>query len=193
MQIAGFPTHLLPPLQEVKPQGLFSAKLSKTVSSPVNTQGQTFNYTLTVTNNALTGDSSSAATIYNIVITDNFPLGIAPTKKHWVKKGSANSSCSFTRVESRSVRCSIARLLADEEVNIILEAAADGKNFAGKAAAQEVLANTASMTCSGNKTATAPDASCSRSSSANTTVSGGDDVCMCHAAAVLGFKQQWMG
>jgi hypothetical protein len=157
--------------QEVKAQGLYSASLSKSVSNTVNTQGKTFNYTLKVGNTALPGDTSSITTIYNVVVADNFPLGITPTKKHWIKGSQNSSSCTFSSPDSRNMRCSIGRLVADEQVELTVEVTADGKNFAGKTGVTEVVNNTATMTCAGNKTATAPDSSCNRSSTVTTTVS----------------------
>jgi hypothetical protein len=152
-------------------QGTFSTKLQKSVSSLTNTQGKLFNYTFVVENSALPGDSNSFTTIYNVTVTDNFPVGVAPTKKHWFKGGNTTSTCAFSGTDSRVMRCSIGRLDAEQRVEFTVEAKADGKNFAGKTAVKEVLNNTATLTCSGNKTATKPDASCTKTSKASTTVS----------------------
>jgi hypothetical protein len=156
-------------VQRLESQGTYSSSLVKTVSSPINPTGRFFNYTFKARNLAPPGSNPDTVTLYNVIVNDNFPVGVAPTKKHWFKV-KRNSTCSFSGADSRTMRCNLGRMAAEEEVEFTVEVKADGKNFAGKTALADKLNNTATLTCTGNRTATTPDADCTRQSTANTTV-----------------------
>jgi hypothetical protein len=155
--------------QQLRAQGLYSSSLLKTVNSPINPTGRLFNYSFKARNLALPGSNPDTVTLYNVIVTDNFPVGVAPTKKHWFK-AKRNSTCSFSGADSRIMRCNLGKMVAEEEVEFTVEVKADGKNFAGKTALTDKLNNTATLTCTGNRTATTPDADCTRQSTADTTV-----------------------
>jgi hypothetical protein len=159
-------------VQQASGQGLYSSSLLKTVSSPINPTGKFFNYTFTAKNLALPGPTNDFVTLYDVVVTDNFPVGVAPTQKHWFKVDRNSSSCTFSGADSRIMRCSLGRMVAEEEVEFTVEVKADGKNFVGEPALTltDTLNNTAIMTCTNNKTATTPDTSCTRQSTVSTKV-----------------------
>jgi hypothetical protein len=156
-------------VQRLSSEGTYTSSLLKTVSSPVNPTGRTFNYTFQARNLALPGTNSNSATLYNVIVTDNFPVGVAPTKKHWFKV-KRNSTCSFSGADSRIMKCNLGKMVAEETVEFTVEVKADGKNFAGQTALTDKLNNTATLTCNGNRTATTPDAGCTKKSTANTMV-----------------------
>lgn len=78
--------------QTLAAQSTPDVSLKKLVSKATNTQGSRFNYTFEVKNLALD------TTAFNVIVSDLFPVGIAPTNNYWIVPGSAgsgeNTNCS---------------------------------------------------------------------------------------------------
>jgi archaellum component FlaG (FlaF/FlaG flagellin family) len=69
--------------------------IKKAVSKAINMQGSRFNYTFNVKNiGAL--DTTSSPTAYNVMVSDNFPVGVAPTNSYWIQaiRGNADGGKS---------------------------------------------------------------------------------------------------
>ncbi|WIA38754.1 hypothetical protein OEZ86_002047 [Tetradesmus obliquus] len=150
-------------------QSVPDVRLTKTVSKALNKQGGKFNYTFSV-NNLGSLEPGNAGTAWNVIVSDSFPIGVAPTSSYWIEPSSASSVCSFTGTDRRTMRCSLGSMLSQATRKITVEVLADGKNFAGKSILQELLTNTALLSCANSGTAGSQDPKCDKSSRANTTV-----------------------
>jgi hypothetical protein len=69
-------------------------RLTKAVSKALNKQGGKFNYTFNV-NNLGSLEPGNAGTAYNVIVSDNFPVGVAPTSNYWIEPtGATNGELS---------------------------------------------------------------------------------------------------
>lgn len=79
------------PSQAAAPaQSVPDVRLTKTVSKALNKQGGKFNYTFSV-NNLGSLEPGNAGTAWNVIVSDSFPIGVAPTSSYWIEPSSASS------------------------------------------------------------------------------------------------------
>jgi uncharacterized repeat protein (TIGR01451 family) len=71
------------------PQGVPEMQIQKAVSKAQVTQGSRFNYTFNVKNLGSLDPASSTA--YNVIVSDTFPVGVAPTNSYWIEPESLSS------------------------------------------------------------------------------------------------------
>jgi hypothetical protein len=77
-------------LQALEAQSVPDVRLTKAVSKAVNKEGGLFNYTFSV-NNLGALNPGDAGTAYNVIVSDNFPVGIAPTSNYWIEPNGATN------------------------------------------------------------------------------------------------------
>ncbi|KAF6262366.1 hypothetical protein COO60DRAFT_1636040 [Scenedesmus sp. NREL 46B-D3] len=144
-------------------------RLTKAVSRAQVKEQSLFNYTFTV-NNLGSLELGNAGTAFNVIVSDNFPVGVAPTSNYWIDPSVGTNVCSFAGADSRTMRCSLGAMMSRETKTITVEVLADGKNFIGKPNLRQRLVNRAVLTCANSATAPRQDPTCKKISRANTTV-----------------------
>jgi uncharacterized repeat protein (TIGR01451 family) len=87
--------------------------IQKAVSKVQVTQGSRFNYTFNVKNLGSLDDNSNTA--YNVIVTDTFPVGVAPTNSYWFEPEAA--SLSSGKAKAFPARYSAAACLCTVEDN----------------------------------------------------------------------------
>jgi archaellum component FlaG (FlaF/FlaG flagellin family) len=65
-------------------------RLQKAVSKAINKEGGRFNYTFNV-NNLGSLNTGEEGTAFNVIVSDNFPVGVEPTSLYWIEPNGATN------------------------------------------------------------------------------------------------------
>jgi hypothetical protein len=65
-------------------------RLTKSVSKALNKEGGKFNYTFNV-NNLGSLNLGEEGTAFNVIVSDNLPLGVEPTGQYWIEPNGATN------------------------------------------------------------------------------------------------------
>jgi uncharacterized repeat protein (TIGR01451 family) len=86
-------------------------RLTKSVSKALNKEGGKFNYTFNV-NNLGSLNLGEEGTAFNVIVSDNLPLGVEPTGQYWIEpNGATNGKPQLLSAPMCAFECFISRQL----------------------------------------------------------------------------------